>query len=96
MMLNSAKKRARIKGVPFDLTVEDLEFPEVCPVLGIPISRSPNGGWHWPSSPSLDRINPALGYTKDNIRIISFRANTLKNNASVKELELVLEDARRL
>ena len=48
------------------------------------------------SSPSLDRIIPSLGYVKGNIRVISFRANTLKNNATLSELELILEDAKKI
>jgi hypothetical protein len=43
------------------------------------------------SSPSLDRLVPALGYVIGNIHVISNRANTLKNNASIKELECVIE-----
>src|SRR5215469_17171093 len=36
-LLHHAAGRARRKGIPFDLTREDLGgMPEVCPVLGIP------------------------------------------------------------
>lgn len=48
------------------------------------------------NDPSVDRIIPELGYTKGNVRVISNRANLLKNNASIEEIELVLEDLRRL
>lgn len=89
-----AKKRAKTKDLEFDLKEEDISIPAICPVLSIPIER--NEGKCGPSmnSPSMDRIDPLKGYIKGNIRIISHRANTLKNNASVNELILVLKDAQ--
>lgn len=89
-MVARARARSKQLGIPFDLDVEDILIPSVCPVLGIPIffklgSRGPG-----PNSPSLDRFDPAGGYTKDNVVVISHRANTLKNNASLDEMERVL------
>lgn len=34
------------------------------------------------TSPSLDRINPALGYTRENCRVISHHANTMKQGCT--------------
>ena len=74
-----------------------MQIPEVCPVLGIPVNRGgvgKKGGR--PDSPSMDRIDPTKGYIKGNVRVISNRANTLKCNATVAELEAVLADLKKI
>lgn len=43
-----------------------------------------------PAAPSIDRINQDSGYTKDNIRVISWRANHIKNDATLEELEKIV------
>jgi len=91
-MFSGAKCRAKRKGIEFSIKLEDLEFPEVCPILGIPLKKNLGSGFHADSA-SLDRIDPKKGYTKDNIRIISNRANLLKSDATVEELEKILLDA---
>jgi hypothetical protein len=94
VMWQHAKKRAKIIGVPFDILVTDLPaIPSVCPVFGIPIAKGT--GKRSASSPSLDRIINRLGYVKGNLRIISWRANSLKSNATLQELRLLLKDAER-
>lgn len=90
-MLRAAKKRAVSKGLPFALTLDDIRIPPVCPILGIPIRRL-DGRHH--GSPSLDRVNNGKGYTPDNIQVISLRANSLKSDATVEELERVLASMR--
>lgn len=82
-MYISAKYRAKKRGLLFTLQLTDLQIPTTCPVLGIPIFRT--GTKAGPNSPSLDRSDNAKGYTKENVRVISNRANTLKNNATLEE-----------
>ena len=85
---NGAKKR----DIPFDLTLTDLyelSFPITCPVLGIPLAF--NSGKPLDNSYSVDRIDSNKGYTKDNIVIVSNRANTLKSNASLDEMKMLVE-----
>ena len=89
-MLREAKRRARRKNIPFDLRLFDIHIPTTCPVLGIPIFVS--GGVVTQNSPSIDRIVPCLGYVRGNVRVISFRANSLKQDATCEELQLVLAD----
>lgn len=42
------------------------------------------------SRPSLDRFIPANGYVIGNIRVISFRANRIKSDATLEEMRRVL------
>lgn len=90
-ILDRTKSRAQKRDIPFDLEVEDISIPEVCPVLQIPLIKGDPD-----ATPSIDRIIPDLGYVKGNVRIISNRANMLKNNATLEELQLILEDALRV
>jgi hypothetical protein len=91
-----AKKRAKQKGTEFSLTVFDIpEIPKICPVLGIKIVESKKYG-PIDSSPSLDRIDPKKGYVVGNVRIICNRANRIKSDATLKELELILQDAKNI
>ena len=85
----AAKRRAKAQNVPFNLTPEDIVFPDLCPVLGIPLLF--NAGGRTNNTPSIDRIVPNKGYTKDNIRVISWRANRLKTDASLEELKKLVE-----
>jgi len=94
-MLAGAKTRTKEKSLPAcNLTCQDIVIPEVCPVLGLTLVVSK--GVLSDTSPSLDRIVPALGYVKGNVRVISYRANRLKCDATIAELELVLADMRKL
>jgi hypothetical protein len=80
----SAKGRARRNRQRFSITAKDIKIPKTCPILGIPLFI---GGFRNPNSPSLDRIDNSKGYTKKNVQVISYRANVLKNNGSIKELK---------
>lgn len=94
-LLRGAKLRAQKKNLPFDLSIEDIVIPEICPVLGIEIKRSETGIVS-PNSASIDRIIPEKGYVRGNIRIISYRANMLKNNATFDEIVKIYEDAKKI
>ena len=87
IILDRVRSRATQRNIPFDLDLEDIIIPDKCPVLGIPLERS--SGTLADSSPSVDRIIPALGYTKGNIIIISNRANRIKSDATPQELEMI-------
>lgn len=86
--LRTAKARAERYQVPFDISVEDLEVGDYCPVFGTKFSW---GNKITKDTPSLDRVVPELGYVKGNVRVISMKANRAKSNSSVEELEKILE-----
>jgi hypothetical protein len=85
--------RAARKAIDFDLDEEWLlsNRPSKCSVLGIDLIYS-SSDKHEPRLASVDRIDSNKGYTKDNCRVISYRANVLKNNASLDEIRKVYED----
>ncbi len=86
-MLSAAKQRATRCGIEFNLCEKDVVIPVQCPVLGIPIVV---GERQHANSPSLDRWDNNKGYTADNCRVISWRANNLKGDATIEELERIL------
>ena len=92
-MFWSAKYRAKIKKIKFNITINDVNFPKICPVLGFKIDYK--GKRNADNIPSLDRINPKKGYVKGNVRVISNRANFLKNNANYAELLKVAKDLKK-
>lgn len=82
-VLRSARVRAELVGVPFDLTLKDLTIPDMCPVFNTAMSWSNK---ITNDTPSLDRLIPEKGYVKDNVAFISMRANRLKSDASLEDL----------
>lgn len=84
-ILRFTKYSAKRKNLEFNLTIEDIVIPKYCPYLGVPITTKYGNGRH-PTNASIDRINPAFGYIKGNVQIISFMANTMKNSATKEQL----------
>ncbi len=93
-LLIRAKYRAKAKGLDFDLEADDIEIPEVCPYLGFKLVAE--AGRQKRRSISLDRIDSSKGYTKGNVRVISWLANTMKNNATLEELFAFAEGVFKL
>jgi hypothetical protein len=84
-----AKKRAEKNGIEFDILKEDIIISQKCPVFGFDFVVGEGKG---PSdkSPSLDRIDNTKGYTKSNIQVISFKANKMKNDCTLEDVEMLL------
>jgi len=92
MFLN-ARERSKKKNLDFTITKEDIVIPDKCPLLGIDIIPKAKDRIH---SPSLDRKDSTRGYTPDNIWVVSSRANTLKNDATLQELKTLVENLEAL
>jgi hypothetical protein len=92
-LLGKAKSRAKALGIEFSITIQDIPVPEFCPVLGIPLF--PGIKVITDNSPTVDRIRLDRGYVSGNARVISYRANRLKSNATIQEIEQVLCYLRR-
>jgi hypothetical protein len=80
-----ARNRARKNNLPFNIEVDDCVIPEYCEVLGIKLSQKGNGT-HSDSTPTLDKIIPNNGYTKGNVKVISWKANRLKSDCDDPEV----------
>jgi hypothetical protein len=86
-LLHSARKRSKLKDIPFDITLEDIVVPKYCPILNLELKPNQTGTKaNSKHSPTLDRIKPELGYVKGNVQVISSLANVMKNCASPQEL----------
>ena len=90
LFLNGAKYRAKRDSVPFCLTREYLLSiaTDECPIFHTPFEWGRSGlgaGNAKPNGPTLDRIEPDLGYVEGNVAFISYRANRLKDNGTMQD-----------
>jgi transcriptional regulator with XRE-family HTH domain len=96
-MVSSARIRAKRDGVPCTITFKDAVIPDRCPVLGITLQKSvrPVGTNlkknDIDNSPTLDRIIPSKGYVPGNVAVISHRANRIKNDSTIEEMQKILD-----
>ena len=89
-----ARRRAASLKIPFALAREDLTpLPEVCPVLGITLDygKKKYVGDTRDEAPSLDRVIDERGYVSGNVRVISYRANRIKNNGTLEEHRAIVK-----
>ncbi len=91
-----AKYRAKERGLSFTITEADIVVPDRCPVLGMPMTFARGAGGPRDASPSVDRIDASRGYDPGNVWVISSRANRIKNDATLAELEMLVAAMRAL
>ena len=77
----------------------NLEFPEYCPISGLKLDydynkkRIPGGD---SNGPSYDKIDPSKGYTKGNVRVVSFLGNRMMSNVnSQKDPKSIFESLNK-
>lgn len=79
-IISQLSGRAKKRGLEFNISVVDIVIPNVCPIRLTPFVF--NEGHVQDNSPSIDRIDNDRGYVKGNVRVISYRANAMKNNCT--------------
>lgn len=90
-LLSQLRSSAKRRGIIFDIDICDLNelsFPLVCPILGIELGFFSKV---CDNSYSIDRIDNSLGYIRGNLVVISFRANRLKNDSNLVEMNRLIE-----
>jgi hypothetical protein len=93
-MLRRARASAKKHGWDFNLELSDIVIPETCPLLGIVLERKT--GIQADSTPSLDRIDSSIGYVKENVWVISWRANNFKRDATLEELKKLVDGLEKI
>lgn len=88
-ILQASRARAKRRGFACTIGLADIVLPEFCPVLGLKLAVGKDRVQR--NSPSLDRFDLSKGYIPGNVRVISHRANALKNDGTLKEMRLVVE-----
>ena len=76
---------------------------DICPLLGIPMEwntgKSAGIGKPVrakPNSKSIDRIDTNKGYIRGNVHIVSYRANSIKSDATLEELITLTDNLKKL
>ena len=89
LILSGVKSRAIKNNLPFNITQEHLMSIMVskCPVFLIELGWCQRNKTPQQHSPSLDKIDPSKGYVVGNVQWLSYKANTMKNDASPSELK---------
>lgn len=86
----SSRARAKKAGVPHTIVDADIAIPEFCPALGIRLVSKRHKQGPLPTSPTLDRIVPKLGYVPGNVFVISHKANTMKSYGTLEDLKALV------
>lgn len=94
-LLMNPRNRAKKRGLDFTLTEADVKIPSHCPVLGVKLEPVGSNSVENQYGPSIHRLDSSKGYTKDNCIVVSWRANTLLQDASFEEIQSMFKFAER-
>lgn len=79
----SCKTRAKQLNTPFTIQQSDIIVPDLCPICATKMQHSDVKGGSQ-ISPTLDKIQPELGYVKGNIAVICKLCNSTKGSGSAE------------
>ncbi len=88
-LVSASRANARKKGLQHTITVADLDIPKRCPVFGFVLKWGTKK--QRDHSPSMDRINPILGYVPGNVIVVSWLANNIRSNFIPDQLRKVAD-----
>jgi hypothetical protein len=88
-LFKGLKNKAKRENIPFNLEYSDIIWPDTCPVFGCALQYDTLGKPN-DNSASFDKVIPKLGYVKGNVRVISHRANWLKQDSTIEQLENII------
>jgi hypothetical protein len=95
---SSISTNGKNRNISVKIDSEDILLKKQCPILGIPIIYG--NSYTTDNSPSIDRINNELEYTKSNIQLVSMLANRMKNSANNEQLikfaEYIIKNYKKL
>lgn len=91
-LIRRARERSKRRGHPEPEITKEwvLKQPLVCPYTGtklIPHSSDNQAGMQCPWSPSLDRVDPKIGYTEENTRLTSWFWNSYRGSTPIDVAE---------
>jgi hypothetical protein len=94
------QQRAKARGLPCTLQpaelVSMLRETTVCPVLGIALQPGRVRGPHIvDATTTIVMLDPGQGYTRDNVAVISHRANRLLADATLAEMQAIVKWMKR-
>jgi hypothetical protein len=100
-LINCARGRAKQRKIEFTITEKDIEWNKYCPLLGMELYyrdrfNPKKEGSYRENSASLDRIDSSKGYVPGNVWVISTKANRLKNNATLDDMKVLVENWQKL
>jgi hypothetical protein len=84
-LVSNAKKKGTLVEIDFSYFQH---FPTHCPVLGIQLDYLSRG--RADNAPSFDKIDPKKGYVPGNVKIMSWRANRIKNDGYLHEFKMLV------
>ena len=87
----SSSKHARLKGgFVWEITLRDIvdlweEQNGRCAVTNLVMTHHRDGTGHKDFNASIDRLNPNIGYTRDNIRLVCYAVNIMRHRMDESE-----------